>query len=73
MACKRCGSEAQKQLDAELTATLPNLKGLNTPPVYSADHILVCLDCGFTELTIAKPQLDRLRKAAAASGSPGER
>jgi len=73
MACKRCGSEAQKQLDGELTATLPDVKGLNASPVYSTDHILVCLDCGFTELTIAKPELERLRRAAAASGSSGKK
>ena len=71
MACKRCGSEVQQQLDTELIASFPDIKRSNFSPVYVTQRIFVCLDCGFAELVIPASELERLRKGAAASGSAG--
>lgn len=71
MACKRCGTLAQQELDSELSASFPDMKRANFSPIYFAQRILVCLDCGFAELVIPGPELQRLRKGAAASGSAG--
>jgi len=71
MACKQCGSKTQKKFDAELTASLSTLSGKGVSPVYFSQPILVCLDCGFTELLIAGPELSQLRKSVASSGTQG--
>jgi hypothetical protein len=69
VACKRCTSVAQQDFTGELSVVFPGLQGLNLSPVYICQHILVCLDCGFTELVIPGPELDRLRKGMAVSRS----
>jgi hypothetical protein len=69
MACKACNSENLQRLDGELTASLPSLKNLKVPPIYVCQSVLVCLDCGFTELVIPKTELLSLKNAKAASGS----
>lgn len=63
MACRRCGSQLKQGFDAELTASLPHMKGMKLSPIYASQQILVCLDCGFTELSIPAPELDRVKKA----------
>ena len=69
MACKECKSENLQTLDGELTVSQPDLKGLNVPPVYVCKSILICLDCGFTELVIPANELQLLKKGRIASGS----
>jgi hypothetical protein len=67
MACKKCASEAQQDFAGELSVVFPGLQGLNLSPVYICQNIFVCLDCGFTELVISGPELDRLREGMAGS------
>jgi hypothetical protein len=69
MACKVCNSENSQKLQGEITASLPGLKDVEVPPIYSCQSVLVCLDCGFTELVIPTAELLPLKKAKAASGS----
>ena len=69
MACKVCNSENSQKLEGELTASLPDLKNVKVPPIYICQSVLVCLDCGFTELVIPTAELLPLKKAKAASGS----
>jgi hypothetical protein len=69
MACKKCGSEAQQEFPGELNVNFPGVQGVNLSPVYIPLSIFVCLDCGFTELVIPGPGLDRLRKGMATSHS----
>jgi hypothetical protein len=71
VACKRCGSDAQRELDGELSASLPNLKGLHLPPLYVSQHVLVCLDCGFTEVNLPASELEQLKRALAMPGASG--
>ena len=66
MACKQCGGVEQQKLDGELTASFPDIERLNKPPVYVCNPLLVCLDCGFAELMVPKPELESLRNGKAA-------
>jgi hypothetical protein len=67
VACKQCASEAQQDFPSELSVVFPGLQGLNLSPVYICQNIFVCLDCGFTELVIPGPELDRLTKGMTGS------
>ena len=69
MACKVCKSENLQRVDGELTVSLPSPKALRVPPVYVCQSVLVCMDCGFTELVIPTTELLSLKKAKAAPGS----
>jgi hypothetical protein len=53
MACKACKSENMRQVDGELTTSLPEIKDLRVPPV----------DCGFAELVFPARELDLLKKS----------
>jgi hypothetical protein len=69
MFCKACRSDNQQRLDGELTLTPPDLKGLKVAPVYVCHDVLVCLDCGFTELVIPAEQLRLLKESKSAMDS----
>jgi hypothetical protein len=69
MFCKACKSDNLQRLDGELTVSQPDVKGLKVPPVYICQSILICLDCGFTELAIPPDELRLLKKWKSAVGS----
>lgn len=69
MVCKVCNSENLQKLEGELTASLPSLQGLEVPPIYVCQNVLVCMECGFTELVIPTAELLSLKNAKAAPGS----
>ena len=68
MSCKVCKSQNLQKLDGELTVSQPSLKALRVSPVYVCDSVLICLDCGFTELVIPARELQSLKKAQSAAG-----
>ena len=63
MSCKFCASDNLVNLTGELTASLPDLNHLSAAPIYACREVLVCLDCGFTELRLLAPELEQLRKS----------
>jgi len=67
VACKRCGSICQQEFCGELSASFPDIKDLTRRPVYVSQRVLICLDCGFAELMIPEPKLERLRKGSEAT------
>ncbi len=69
MACRACKSENLQRVDGELTVSLPSLKALEVPPLYVCQVVLVCMDCGFTELVIPAAELVSLKRVKAAPGS----
>jgi hypothetical protein len=69
LACKTCGSLNLQKLTGELSASFPDVKRANLPPIYVCKEVVVCLDCGFTELFIPSPELERLKKGKAVSAS----
>lgn len=64
-----CASVNLQKLSGELSASFPDLDRAKLPPLYVCKEIVICLDCGFAELVIPGPELMRLQKVAAASGS----
>ena len=70
MACRQCAYESQEDVSSEIAVHLP---GLNTPHVFLYSALLVCLNCGFTEFSVAETdlQLVTARLAAAKSSSAG--
>jgi hypothetical protein len=56
MPCKRCASVAQQDIAGELSVVFPGVERLKLSPVYINQNILVCLDCGFTEMVITGPE-----------------
>lgn len=72
MVCKICASANLQRLTGELSASSPDLKRAVLPPIYVCQEVMVCLDCGFAELFIPIPELDRLKQVKEAS-SPSSR
>jgi hypothetical protein len=64
MACKKCASENLQKLTAELTASSRHVDEVKHPPIYVYEELLVCLDCGFSEIVIPGAELEQLRKRA---------
>jgi hypothetical protein len=62
VACRKCGGARQKVFNSELTLSDTDIKSVALAPVYVCNKLLVCLECGFAELTISEPDLDNLRK-----------
>jgi len=62
MSCKLCASDNLQNLRGELTASPPELKNLVVRPIYVCQEILVCLDCGFTELRLPPAELQQFKK-----------
>jgi hypothetical protein len=69
MACKGCASANLQRLKGELSASFPDLKRANLPPIYICQEVTVCLDCGYAELVIPTAELERLKKVGAAASS----
>jgi predicted nucleic-acid-binding Zn-ribbon protein len=66
MTCKSCGSDNQRQFDAEINIHFPGREGLDKPAVLVFSNLLVCLRCGFTEFTVTETELHQLEGDAAA-------
>jgi hypothetical protein len=66
VACRSCGSEDQTEFGAEINIHFPGRKGLDKLAVLAFPTLVVCLDCGFTECTLAETELRLLGEGAAA-------
>lgn len=62
MACKSCASGKQQYFSGELSVAFLDMARLNQSPVYVVQKTLVCLDCGYAELTVPTAELHQLRK-----------
>jgi hypothetical protein len=65
--CRSCGSSNQTQFGSEIIIHFSGLKNLDKPAVMVFPKILICLDCGVTEFTVPKAELDQLGERGAAS------
>lgn len=64
MPCKSCGSTNQSKYTAEMNLHFPGYAGLEEPTVLIFPEVMICIDCGFSEFSVAKPELRKLAKAA---------
>jgi hypothetical protein len=69
MACKKCGSAAQRSFPSDHTVNFPGIARLKVSPVYISQDLLVCLDCGFSEMAIPTAELDQLNRGMGRSPS----
>ncbi len=60
MSCRRCASDNQGEFGAEMSVVHRELKDVAKPPVLVYAQLLVCLDCGFAEFTVAEEELQLL-------------
>jgi hypothetical protein len=60
MACRNCGGQEQG-FPAEVVAGFPGIERLEVPRVHISTKILVCMDCGYTELTVPRNRLEQLK------------
>jgi hypothetical protein len=60
MPCNACGSVNQKKFLAEVDIHFPRLTDVKKSPVLVYPELLVCLNCGKTEFTVPKAELDYL-------------
>jgi hypothetical protein len=67
MACRRCSSNNQKEFSSEINIHFPGRSGLEMPSVFIFPQLVVCLDCGFTECSVPKSELQRLASGGGAS------
>jgi hypothetical protein len=65
MCCRSCGSENQTKFASEISVHILGLENVNKPTVFVFPGLLVCMDCGFTELTLAENELRLLGKRPA--------
>jgi hypothetical protein len=63
--CKNCKSENLRRFNGELTASSLRIEHVNTEPIYVCQTVLVCVECGLTELIIPPRELERFRKLSA--------
>jgi hypothetical protein len=59
--CKHCLAQSQREFSGELALHFKGLAGLDKPIVWLFPNLLVCLQCGFAELTVPKQELQVLR------------
>ena len=58
--CPFCQSANLRDFPAEINIHLPGMEGLTKPTVWAFPRLLVCLDCGVAQFSIADGELDRL-------------
>jgi predicted nucleic-acid-binding Zn-ribbon protein len=68
MPCQKCGSERQSKFSAEINVHFPGHEGRDKASILIFPELLVCLECGFTELTISENDLPHLAMRAGKSG-----
>jgi hypothetical protein len=69
MSCTSCASDNQSKFGAEINIHQFDLKALNRQAVFVFADLVVCLDCGCSQLTIPKAKLALL--AAGTSKAEG--
>jgi hypothetical protein len=63
--CKNCKSEDVRIFKGELTASSLRIKHVKNEPIYVCRAVLVCVECGLTELIIPSRELERFRRISA--------
>jgi hypothetical protein len=66
MSCKSCSSGNLRNFPTEIAV---HLKGIGRPHVFVFPEILVCLNCGFSELEVAEDKLKVLAEDPSVTAS----
>jgi hypothetical protein len=65
MPCPLCSSGELTELSSEIMLHLSGLANINFPTVLTFPKLVICLDCGFTSLTIPRTESLKLRQTIA--------
>ncbi len=68
MSCQKCGSEQQSKFNAEINVHFPGHEGQDKVSILIFPEVLVCLNCGYAELTISNEELPSLARALRSKG-----
>ena len=60
--CKSCGSANQHKFIGEMGIRSPGLKNIDKSIVLIFPQLIVCLDCGTSELVVPENKLGELRR-----------
>jgi len=69
MHCVKCGSDSLSEFSSEIAIHFSARENLDKPHVFVFPKVMVCLDCGFSEFSIAEPELRSLGDAIARNES----
>ena len=61
--CEKCGSSNESQLDSEICIHFSGRENLSNPAFFVFPKLSVCLECGRSEFTLGKTELEQLRRA----------
>jgi len=64
MPCQKCGASSQRSFKSEMSIAFRGHENVNRAPVYICQDILVCLDCGYIELSLPPAKLEHLKQEA---------
>jgi hypothetical protein len=67
MACKVCSSENQAEFAAEIMIHFSGLRHIENAGVLAFPKVWVCLNCGSSQFTIPRTELQTLREGIAPS------
>jgi hypothetical protein len=65
MSCASCASVNEAEFNTEMMIHFPGLKHLANPGVFVFPKLLVCLDCGVSQLTLQETELRLVGKGDA--------
>ena len=69
MTCKGCQSEKQSVYNGEVAIHFPGREGLEKPIVWAFPKLVVCLQCGGSEFTVPKRELQVLEQGSPVEGA----
>ena len=62
--CRICESANVSLLNAETNLHFPGRRGLDQQSIFAFPRVMVCLNCGYAEFTLAESELRLLRTEA---------
>jgi len=68
--CQSCSSSNLLALDAEICLHSPGLNGLKKTPQFIFPKVLVCLECGLMQGSLAAAELSLTQNLRQVSGNP---
>lgn len=71
MACIYCNSANEREFPAEINIHFPGPEGMDKPTLWVFPRLRVCLDCGLTQFTMAKAQIQELSDSSIQMQSRG--
>ena len=69
MSCPSCGSENNAEFTAEMIIHFRGLENVDEPGVWVFPKLLVCLDCGLSQLSVPKSEWALLARDTGAKGA----